>query len=178
MARRLAVLAMIGVLASCVGGSEPIVLTDEDSGAEVEVESGERFEVHLESNPSTGFEWVVDGASVPEVVEVVSRSVEAADGDLVGAPATQVFVIEATRTGAGVLRFEYIRQFEDPVIPERIVEYIVGVDGAALAPSTDETPATSTATADGPMSAGRRPALPSGSLVPGRFSRLDLRWGP
>ncbi|MGB5758147.1 MAG: protease inhibitor I42 family protein [Acidimicrobiales bacterium] len=149
MVRRFPLLMAIGLLAACGGGSTPLVLTDGDSGDEVAVQSGERFEVRLESNPSTGFEWVVDEVSASDVIEVVSVAVEAAETELVGAPATQVFVLEAVGTGAGVLRFEYIRRFEDPVIPERIVEYIVRVDGAPFPGATDQPPPTSTATADG-----------------------------
>jgi hypothetical protein len=42
-----------------------------------------------------------------------------------------VFVFEAIGD-ADILRLEYIRSFDDPVIPERVVEYIIRVDGLNL----------------------------------------------
>jgi hypothetical protein len=46
-----------------------------------------------------------------------------------------------------VLRLEYLRPFDDPPIPERIVEYIVKVEGAEWPPTGVTMPPISTATA-------------------------------
>jgi hypothetical protein len=45
-----------------------------------------------------------------------------------------VFTFAAVGEGAGILRLEYVRSFDDPPVPERIVEFIVRVDGAAWPP--------------------------------------------
>jgi hypothetical protein len=45
-----------------------------------------------------------------------------------------VFVFVAGDEGAGVLRLEYVRSFDDPVIPERVAEFIVRIDGAPWPP--------------------------------------------
>ncbi len=132
------------------GGDEtPIVMTDADSGSEISVATGESFEVRLESNPSTGYEWQVDLATLEGLIEVGSTTFEEPDTDLVGAAGTQVFEFEATGSGAGILRFEYLRPFDDPPVPERIVEFIVRVDGAPWPPegSDAEPPATTTVSA-------------------------------
>jgi predicted secreted protein len=110
------------------------VLTDSDTGSHVLLNSGDRFEIRLESNATTGYEWVVTEAGLPDIVELVGDRYEAPDTDLVGAPGTQVFVVEAIRQGADVLRLEYVRPFEDPMIPERVVEFIIRIDGAVWPP--------------------------------------------
>ncbi len=134
-------------LGSCRGDSAGMVLGDADSGKTVLIDSGDRFEVRLESNATTGFEWVVDPESASGVVTVVSSTYDEAPTDLVGAPGTQIFVFEATTSGAGILRLEYIRPFDEPPVPERIVEFIVSVDDVPWTRSTDEPPTTETATA-------------------------------
>jgi predicted secreted protein len=137
------------MVSSCGDDDDSIVVTDVDSGSEIEVASGDSFEVRLESSPSTGFAWDVDAMSSPGLVELRSKSFEEpVDGDVVGAPGTDVFVFEATGEGAGILRLAYVRSFDDPPVPERVAEYIIRIDGAPWPPDDPgEPPGTSTATA-------------------------------
>lgn len=120
--------------------------TDTDSGSEIRVEAGEQFEIRLESNPSTGYTWEIAAETSPNTVDLRDRSHEPGDTDVVGAPGVDVFVFDAI-AGAEVLRLEYIRSFDDPVVPERIVEYIVRVDDAPWPPDDVVPPVTSSATA-------------------------------
>lgn len=147
---------------SCGSGDDAVVLTSAESGSEVSIGSGERFEVRLESNPSTGFSWQADLMSLVGVVELHSTSYDGpADTDVVGAAGTDVFVFDATNRGAGVLRFEYIRPFDDPVVPSRVVEYIVRVDGAPWPPDSSGVEPPSTATASVPDANGQVVEVPA-----------------
>lgn len=150
LVRGLMIIGMSVALVGCGGDSADLVLDDADNGKTVLVDSGDRFEVRLEANATTGFEWVVDSESASEVVTIVSSTYEEPPTDLVGAPGTQIFVFEATTAGAGILRLEYIRPFDEPPVPERIVELIVSVDDVPWTRSADEPPTTSTATAPEP----------------------------
>lgn len=121
-------------------------LTDADSGSEVVVDVGDVIEVKLEENPSTGYRWEV--VSVLEMIELTGDEYLEPDTDAVGAPGTRVLRFEATAEDAGVLRIEYIRSFDDPPVPERVVEYIFIVGDAVWPPvPTGSSPGTSTATA-------------------------------
>jgi len=129
------------LVASCgEAGSADRVLTDSDTGSHVLLNSGDRVEIRLESNATTGYEWMVPEAGLPDIVELVDDRYEVPDTDLVGAPGTQVFVVEAIRQGADVLRLEYVRPFEDPMTPERVVEFIIRIDGALWPPVDRGTP--------------------------------------
>jgi predicted secreted protein len=136
-------LAALG-LAAC--SSDSLVLGEAESGSEVLIEGGEQFEVRLDSNPSTGYSWAIGGEAGLTSVALRSRSHEAAETELVGAFGVDVFLFEAV-SGAEILRLEYIRPFDQPVVPERTVEYIVRVDDAPWPPDDVSPPATSTATA-------------------------------
>lgn len=166
------------LLVACSDGDD-VVVTSSDSSSEVELGSGEKFEVRLESNPSTGYGWEVSAMTSPGVVDLVSQGFESsADENIVGASGTEVFVFRATDAGAGILRLEYVRPFDDPVVPERVVEYIVRIDGAKWPPDRDDStePRISTASApDGAIQVGdlfngdgAREVVVSGAVVWGQ----------
>ena len=62
---------------------------------------------------------------------------------------------------ADILRLEYIRPFDDPVIPERIVEFIIRVDGAPWPPEDVDAPSTTSVSAA--MEVSELLKLPAGS---------------
>ena len=141
--------------ASCGSDDDIVVVTDNNSGSEISIGTGERFEVRLESNPSTGFSWQLDLTTLQGVVELGSTSFEEpADSDVVGAPGTEVFVLEAVARGAGVLRFEYHRPSDDPPVPDRVVEYIVRVDDAPWPPNNTDTEPPTISSASAPDATG------------------------
>jgi len=140
---------LVGLLAACGGDDGGVVLYGADSTSEIAVVADETIEVRLESNPSTGYTWELSAMSTPGVVELIESSFEDSGKDIEGAPGIEVFTFEAASSGAGVLRLEYIRPWEDPPVPNRVVEYIIRIDGAEWPPegSDDDPPATATATA-------------------------------
>ena len=157
----LAVCAAALVVPACSSDpAEPTIYGDADSGTEILVEMGERFEIRLDSNPSTGYSWEFADDAGPSAVELVSQDHEPADTELVGASGVDVFVFEAV-DGAQVLRLEYLRSFDDPAVPERVAEFVVRVDDAPWPPDDVVPPGTSSATAPieiGALLAGDVPA--------------------
>lgn len=93
------------------------VFTDTDSGKEVHLKTGERIELHLKSNPSTGFAWYVHKDSTP-LMKLVSQSFSGPDNPMPGAGGFQVFVFEGKRPGDGVLLLHYVRSWEKPAPDE------------------------------------------------------------
>ena len=150
MGKRVALLAVIGLLVASCGGSSVVNLTDVDSGSEVEVSTGDEVRIELDANATTGYEWVVAEGSELTFLELVDSEYLEPDTGLVGAPGIQVFEFEVAGEGSGILRLEYLRSFEKLPVPERVVEFIILVDGATWPPADVETPpGTSTATAPG-----------------------------
>ncbi len=122
--KRWIVVALLGIVAVSCGSDDaqtPVVLDVSDSGSAITLAVGQTFEVQLESNPTTGYGWVV--AQQPEGVAVQSSDYQAPDTSLVGAGGVEVFVFEATAAGSGTLRLDYVRSFDDPPVPADTVEY-------------------------------------------------------
>lgn len=144
-------IAALMSIGACGGDSTATTIIGEaEMNTEIELEAGDLAEIRLPSNPSTGFRWVIpmDLTDVP--VHIVDDWHEAADTDLVGAPGIDVFRIEATTRGAGILRLEYRQPFDASAPPERVAEYIIRVDGAPWPPVNPDRPATTSVSAPEP----------------------------
>ncbi|MGE5210922.1 MAG: protease inhibitor I42 family protein [Acidobacteriota bacterium] len=128
MKRWIALVAVAALLAACGDdGGTTVELDAGDSLSEVSRDAGDQLDVSLEANPTTGYSWEL--GPLPEGLQLVSSEFEEPGGSLVGAPGMQRFVFEAVGAGSGILRFEYVRVFEDPVVAEQIVEYVLTITG-------------------------------------------------
>lgn len=95
-----------------VGCSETITLTPDDNQTTVELGPGERFELLLPGNPTTGYAWtVVAGDSA--VVGQVGEPVFVAESTLVGGGGEFRFTFEGAAPGTTTLELAYERTFED-----------------------------------------------------------------
>ncbi len=120
---------------ACASDNEPIVVTADDDGIELVVSSGDRIDVRLDSNPSTGYSWHPNSQAIESFARIAPVEYEApSDDGRVGASGTELFRVEVLNEGAGVLRFEYIRSFDDPPVAARVVEYLVRVGDAPWPP--------------------------------------------
>jgi inhibitor of cysteine peptidase len=114
------------LVASCGSdGGATTVVSEADTGSETSLAVGDRLEVELEANPTTGYSW--EAAPLPDGLSLVSSEFEEPGGSLVGAPGTEVFVFDVVAAGDGILRFEYVRPFDDPVVADKIVEFVLTI---------------------------------------------------
>jgi inhibitor of cysteine peptidase len=86
-----------------------------DRGTEFTIAVGERFEIVLESNITTGYTWVEP--EPVDLVELVDDEYLPPDTDLVGAGGVQRLTFEAVAAGSGELYLWYVRSFDDPPEP-------------------------------------------------------------
>jgi inhibitor of cysteine peptidase len=126
--KRWIALVAVALLAACGDdGGSTVVLGTADSLSEVLLDVGDQLDVELEANPTTGYSWEL--GPLPDGLQLVSSDFEEPVGSLVGAPGNQLFVFDVVGPGDGILRFEYVRVFEDPAVAEQIVEYILTIAG-------------------------------------------------
>lgn len=127
-------LAAVAALALAVAGCSVLGRAGaSDLPAATEVAVGERFEVRLASNPSTGYSWAVRGGADGKVVRLVGQSFVPPAPPASGGPApvgqegNEVFAFEGVATGRTTLEFAYARPWEKDVAPAKLVQQVVRV---------------------------------------------------
>lgn len=104
---RLAFLTLVTVIASQAYAAG-------DAMCPQTVKVGETFEVLLETNASTGFQWQVHEKT--DNVTVVSNQVQSNQSDsqtpVVGAPSQQLWVFKANTVGNAKIQLVYVRSWE------------------------------------------------------------------
>ena len=91
----------------------------------IRVSVGGEFSVRLESNPTTGYAWVVE--TLPESVEFLGSEYEKLEGKLeVGSPGIQAFRFRAQKAGEHQINFILKRQWERNAIKSHTVKVEAG----------------------------------------------------
>ena len=92
---------------SCDDFSEnPTSLSDDYN-----IEVGDKITIKLCSNATTGFQWDYEITGDTAVKEE-DHDFEAPDGDIAGAPGTEVWTFEGTEKGTAVISMEYSQPWE------------------------------------------------------------------
>ncbi len=108
---RVTLLLALGLLLAACADDAPI--DDDANGDTISVTVSETFTVELESNPSTGYTWVVEQA---DGLRLLSER-WSGDSDLVGSPGISTFEFEAEEPGTTQLAMVYTRTWteDDPL---------------------------------------------------------------
>ena len=109
-ARLLFLLAVAGACGR--GAGSPAAYSD--PAQPIQAAAGERFRVALQSNQSTGYQWVLvdSGALGPLRVEGSRYEVPRAFRNRDGAGGTETWTVQALQPGAGTLSLIYVRPWE------------------------------------------------------------------
>lgn len=122
------VMALFAVfmLTGCKSGSAEPVYSKDDT--QIKAKAGESFQIELEKNPTTGYEWTMANSD-ESVVKLSSDEYKSTntDPDVVGAGGVHTYTFEALKTGTATITFIYERSFEEDSAAETIV-YTVTVE--------------------------------------------------
>jgi predicted secreted protein len=81
------------------------------------VKKGDEFTITLESNPTTGYQWIP--MFNPGIISLVSHSFQPSSR-LMGAPGTDVFTFKAINHGTESLKIFYKRSWEKEPVKEKV----------------------------------------------------------
>jgi len=85
----------------------------EETSETVDAETGQHFDVSLESNPSTGYSWQTTKSPDGKIVQLLnSHYVDPSSGGAVGAPGQEVWQFQAIGAGSTTMVLEYARPWE------------------------------------------------------------------
>ena len=129
------VMMVVGMsLAACGPAPKPRVTDDvpeaeTEAGDSIRKKTGETFTVALESNPTTGYGWALDGKEDGTVVRKVSDEFvgKAHPPGMVGVGGTERWTFQAAKKGKTALHFIYRRPWEKDAAPirERTIQVLV-----------------------------------------------------
>lgn len=129
---RMLTLAILGMAlamaaAGCASGPPtPLELDKEDSGSNQTLSVGQELRIALDSNPTTGYMWSVDGA-IPEQLSQTGDSEFKETSAAIGTGGIETWGFKAKSTGEGRLKLKYWRSFEPTAAPAQTFDIGVTV---------------------------------------------------
>jgi len=116
----LVITLLIILLCSCKSIAE---LTFDDKGKSFELEKGDRINIKLESNPTTGYEWILGGETDTSVVSLFdSKFVQTEkEEELVGVGGYEIFTFKAENSGQTEIILTYKRSWEEEELKEEFL---------------------------------------------------------
>lgn len=117
----------VGLAIAGCASSRDVVISEAEAGRKVSLSVGQRMEIALASNPTTGYSWqVADDAG--GLVSLVGEPEFVQDpGPMVtGRGGSELLTFEAERAGSGTLVLEYRRPWEK-IVAEKTIEVPVEV---------------------------------------------------
>ncbi len=107
-------------------GSKTRILTANDAGKTVELNTGDTLAVELEGNPTTGYVWEVEAVD-SAVLKQTGESEFKPESDSTGAGGVEILRFEAVASGQTALKLVYHRPWEEDVSPEETFEVTIVV---------------------------------------------------
>ena len=123
--------SVIGVTGASPGPGNTITLDASDSGSQIELAVGDMLKVELDSNPSTGFQWMLAENSDDTVLQVQEQEYfmdNAGDPPLPGTGGKEVWTFKAQAQGQTTISLEYSRPWEGGEKAVRVFELVVTVN--------------------------------------------------
>lgn len=119
---------LIAVLLVAACTSQTLTIGEEYRGRNLELERGDKVNLHLQSNPSTGYSWHIErldtGVLVNESHSYRAPHVE--DSGKVGQGGTEIFSFRAVGAGSTKLVMEYRRSWEEETEKRFTLDVTVG----------------------------------------------------
>lgn len=113
-------------------------LTKADNGKTIAVNTGDRIELALDCNPSTGYSWEITALNTA-VLKQVNDVAFKASSTAIGAPGTCTFSFDAIATGASALKLGYKQWWDAEMKQDPTFEATIAVNTPA-APTAAATP--------------------------------------
>ena len=84
----------------------------------ITVKKGQEFTIILESNPTTGYQWIPTFNT--SIIKLVSHNFQPSTTKLMGSPGTDIFKFKATNQGTESLKMIYKRSWEKEFVKEKV----------------------------------------------------------
>ena len=124
---------IVGLLSVCsVWGVESLSakstrqLTEKDTGRAIDLHMGDKLQISLPGNPSTGFQWELQSVAA-SILKPIAKPEFSPSGAALGAPGKFIFNFEAVAAGSTTLQLIYHRPFASDAPPVQTFKVTVTV---------------------------------------------------
>jgi inhibitor of cysteine peptidase len=95
----------------------------QDKGSSIELEKGEEITILLDSNPTTGYSWILGEEMDSTIVELTDSMFlqTEKEKELVGAGGSEVFTFEAKNSGHTEIVLCYQRPWEEAELKDEFI---------------------------------------------------------
>jgi inhibitor of cysteine peptidase len=117
----------VAVLSACAARpAGPVELAQKQSGSTQSLAAGQELSITLDANPTTGYQWALDGALPPQLKQVGEPKYSGGSG-AIGAGGSEEWTFSGATPGEARLRLKYWRSFESSVPPVQTFDITVNV---------------------------------------------------
>ena len=95
-----------------------VKVTEENNGSTVDLDIGDRLEITLESNPTTGYQWETIG-DISSYLHQLGEPVYEPSGERIGSGGKTIFTFEAIGAGQTRLELVYRQSFDKETPPTK-----------------------------------------------------------
>ncbi len=105
---------------------------DTENGSIINVAQNKTFEISLEENGSTGYQWFYTLSDISSLNLVSEENLHYTSRELVGAPIQKIWFFEALKPGTYTLTFEYKRSWEQGIAPIKTVQCTINISSTNI----------------------------------------------
>jgi inhibitor of cysteine peptidase len=120
--KRLLLAGLLSILVACnTAGGKPLMLTENNNGQRIDINTGQQLVVSLAGNPTTGYTWEIDSMNETVLKQIGEPEFEASSAAL-GAGGVMTLQFKAISEGDTKLKLVYHRPWEQGEPPEKTFE--------------------------------------------------------
>ena len=82
-----------------------------------EVKVGQEFNITLESNPTTGYQWQLANSLNETILEFIGSEYKPSESGLIGSGGEETWTFRAVNSGTTEISLKYVRPWETDVLP-------------------------------------------------------------
>lgn len=121
------ILVLLLLLAALVWAGKWWLIDCRGAGGAIKVKLGRQFQLKLESNATTGFEWQLASPLASSKIKLVDHEYVTPKRGRIGTGGTEIWTFKAVGTGLTGIELKYVRPWEKDRPPDELRKFLIEV---------------------------------------------------